>query len=335
MTKPLMKLTGIALVAAAAQTAMAGPLDRSVVAKDATWVVHVDVEAGLGSTVGRFALANRDKLQMADLERVKAETGIDPFGDIKGVTVYGLSCDAHDGVAVIFTTPAVDGLIQKLKGKEKSFDTIKEGPYTIYSWSEQGENRYGLIRPGKGPGDRVVLVAADKARLIEGARIAEGKSPALEKGAAGLLGRSPKGGSIIFAAASQLSGAEAMPFEKMKGLLLDIGEGEGQMYADLTVEPQQAADANDLLGILQGSMAFVRMAARNDPEMGELAKLADGLSFAAKDGQVTAHLRVKTDDIVHALTEMNGKEGGKVRKDRRAAPAEKPAKNEDDDGDKR
>src|ERR1043165_9078392 len=71
--------------------AVAGPINMNWVAPDAAWIVHIDVDAVRGSTIGKFIIANWDKEDEAELAAVKAKIGIDPVHDLKGVTVFGKS----------------------------------------------------------------------------------------------------------------------------------------------------------------------------------------------------------------------------------------------------
>src|SRR5437763_1617142 len=92
----------------------AGPLDRAVVDRDATWMFHVDVEAGLSSTLGGLAKEKIAEEGARPGEDLIKKFGVDPLKDIKGLTMYGFKAGEDDGVAVIETTAAVDTLGTRL-----------------------------------------------------------------------------------------------------------------------------------------------------------------------------------------------------------------------------
>lgn len=329
MNRSVLVLSGLTLFAAAA--ADAGPLNRAWVAKDAQWVVHLDAEAAMGSTAGRFAMANKADLDLSHLDRFKEQTGIDPFSDIKGLTVYGHSADPQSGIAVISTTSAVDGLVERMQAKDKSLQKLTEGKYTLFTWSEHGEPRFGQIRRGQAEGDRVVLVAADKSVLLAGIRVMDGDAASLpvdpKPAAPGqdLMSASPKAGSIFFAIATNLDSAQAMPFAKAKGVVVDIGEADAQLFADLTVIPRDSENVTDLMQVMQGAVAMVRMAAAGEPQLAELSKIAQGIAFDSDGKQITASLRYSTDGLLKSLIAFRNSQ-----RESREKPTSRPVGNNAD-----
>jgi len=329
MKTSILALTGIAATGIWAAGAAAEPLNKAWIAADATWVVHVDAEAALGSTMGRFLVANRDELGLHDLERIKRETGLDPLVDIRGVTVYGSGLDAKDGVAVISTTAAAEAMIEKLRASEPGFTQLTEGKYTIFSWTEHNMPRFAQVRKGKTESDRVVLVAGDKARLLAGIRVMDGGEAPVVRDPSGLMARSPKPGSIFFAIASDLGSAEAMPFSRAKGLVVDMGEADAEVFAEVTVVPKETEDLTNLMQVMQGSVAMVRMMAQSDPKLAELSKIAQGLSFDTDGRQISANLRYGTDKLMQSLVALkNAQNGGGAGR----APATKTGNNQDEPG---
>lgn len=307
MNRALTGLTGL-IVIAGGTCALAGPLNKAVVAKNAQWIVHVDAEACMASTIGRFITEHRAELDLADLDRVKQETGIDPLSDIKGVTVYGTGPDEHDGVAIVYTTAAVDAMVKKLTEKEESFKAITVGGYTLYSWTENGTSRFAQVRPD-GAG-RIVIVAADKDRLLAGIGVLEGKAEALTKAPTGLGAAAPRAGSIIFASATHLPDAEAMPFQHAEAFTLDAGESGQELYADMRVTAKSSEEAANMSQVARGGIALVKMGLGGDPEYREALQLLDGLTVVCDQKDVIGNIRVPSSKVGAALTAL-GQQIGK------------------------
>ena len=98
-------------------TATASPLKKDRVAADANWLIHVDVERLLNSTIGRFLLEHAEELDidLDDLDKMKREVGVDPRTDLKGVTLYGTGDEpGEDAIIVAVTTDRVDEAIERL-----------------------------------------------------------------------------------------------------------------------------------------------------------------------------------------------------------------------------
>jgi hypothetical protein len=321
-------LTAAALVLTA--PAFAGPLNKNVVAADAQWVIHVDTEAFFNSTCGRFVANCPDPEMRRGLDDFKAQSGIDPFTDIKGVTIYGSSGNPEEGVLIVETTDAVDGIADRLKDKEKSFKVVTESGATIYTWTEHGETRMALIHAGKGPHDRLVVAAADKDRLLAAAALVDGTGRNLSGASGSLLARTPKPGSILFAAGtnlSKLSQAESLCLNRAEALALDAGESDNQLFADLVVVPKDPADANNIMKLMQGAVAFSAMATQGDAEWRDVASVLQGITFDLEDNRITAHLRCSSDLLLRAMNQAE-----KAHKSENSQHKTKPAaKNHDDD----
>lgn len=306
--------------------ATAGPLNKSRVPADATWVVHVDLEAGLASSLGAWLKNNDDPEYRQGLAKFTQETGLDPLKDVLGVTVYGAAADGSDGVALIEASAAVDQIIEHARRKGKTFEEITEGRLTLYTWKEHGSARYATIRPGAEDNERFVVVAADKARVLAGVELLGGKADSLANTTEGLLARSPAPGSIIFAAGVNLTGAKAMPFQEADGFVVDIGQHEEEVFAELVVAPK-GDSATELMQLMQGAVATGVMFTKNEPGMGEVVKLLRSVNFAAEDGLMTARLRCRKDHLIGALSQVKTYlEGRSENAGARVTPA---ANNED------
>src|SRR4051812_25505915 len=234
--------------------AVAGPLNRKWVAPDAAWVVHVDVEAVRGSTLYSFVNEHRAGLDLSGLEQFKTETGLDPCKDIKGVTVYGSAPGPEECVAVVETTAAIDGALEKLLQREKSLTKSTEDGYTIYKWTEGEQTKYGYIRPGAGPEDRIVLAAPAKDRLL--AAIRQIESPAEGKSAA--LATMPRTGSMLFVSGAGLGKLRdpecSMILQKMEAVRVDLGEAAGDVYAELAITTPTSEDATNMRQTAEGAI---------------------------------------------------------------------------------
>lgn len=270
-----------------AVSAGAGPLNSAWVPADASWVVHVDVEAGVGSTVGRFLVQERGVWGPNQCEAFRARTGIDPARDIRGVTIYGPTCDETHAVAIIDGTSATDTFLEKLRAEEKSFERIAGEKHTLDTWMEHGSARYGFVRK---EGDRrLIMVSRDRSKLEEAITLAEGGAKTGESPA---LAMRPREGSFLFVAAlgvgAAADGGKAVVVRKMQDLRLDVGEAGGALYGDMVVTTATPQEAKDVLQMLEGAAAMGRMMAQSRPELEELVEVSRSVSLSASDSSVRA-----------------------------------------------
>jgi hypothetical protein len=308
---------GAAAVATlAARLALGGPLDQGVVDKDAKWLVHVDVEAGLSSTCGRYLLEEIRKSPEKVIEQATALTGLDPTKDVKGLTIYGFKPgEDNDGVVVAITSTAADQLPEKLKGaKLEGFEAIVKNGVKCYSWTSDEHTWYLAVRRGAGGEDRVVVVASDEDALDHGLAVLGGDRASLKAVRDGAANEpmltSPSKGSIVFVAVKGLGDCPKFKANLVKDartLVIDAGEDAGEKgkesYARASMSVGDEQRAASLQQMVQGMVAFASMMARDNgaPEAADsLARIKVGTEGA----NVTASIRESSEGVVKRLKQL-------------------------------
>lgn len=324
MKRALLPLLALTLPAAG------GPLPTSYIPADAQWVVHLDIEKGLKSSVGSYITGHLDEFDFDGLDAVRAKTGINPLVDLKDVTIFGSSADPDEGVAIIHTTGAVDAFLEKARKEESTFTQITHGAYTLDTWTEGTTKRYGFVQ-SRGENERLILVAQNADRLA--AAIARTEAGAPKADNADLLKQPPKNSSVLFVAArglgSMASDPKTVMLQQAEGLLLDCGEEEGFLYANMAVTTRNPQDAKDLLAAMNGCVALARMGARRDPELSALLEATNGLSLSAEASTVRGQIRYESAKAIDILKDAaakhrQSKEPKEVKPAADRAPTERP-----------
>lgn len=286
-----------ALISAAALAlpsgALAKPFDPRVVPPGAFWVVHVDVEATLASTLGRFALEQGGDHLQHEFAKLKAELGIDPTRDIKGVTVYGVSEHDDDGVAVITTTAAADRALAMAIARGEHESHIIEGA-TLHRFDDDAGF---VVLPGAHPEERIVIAGEDNERVAAALRHlkAPGQGIDLAKSA---ITRGPGENSFVFFHASKIAkGLDVEPLsvvmQRMEGVRVDVGERQGRIVAEVDVLSATNEDAQNISQMVQGLLAMARFAGGQDPQTAPFVDLLNGFTQTI-DGR-TISLRLSVD----------------------------------------
>ncbi|HYE63216.1 MAG TPA: hypothetical protein VD997_14570 [Phycisphaerales bacterium] len=304
----LVGAAGCAGLLCTALPVLAGPLNRALVDRDASWLVHVDAEAAQRSSLHAFMLRRLDESDKAKLEECRKRFGITP-ADIKGLTVYGFSV-AEDGVAVITTTGKADELAVKLPtaGLE-DFKTRVEGAVHYFSFKHEGQTFHAAVRPSGAPDERLVLIAGTAGALEKGLKVAAGLAPSLsgEVQANNLLATAePDRASIVFVVARDMANdpqAKANFLRNAKGVVVDIGEtGEGarEVYANLTLTATNAKVAEELRQTCQGMIALGTMLARENKADGIVESL-QGVKVVLDGDKLSVTGREKSDAVLTKL----------------------------------
>jgi hypothetical protein len=177
----------------------------------------------------------------------------------------------------------------------------------LHSFEQDDETMFFAVQPA---GDeRVVFIARDLNRLVTGMNVADGKSPSLASAPKSeAASAAPGSGSVFFAAIDNMSWIHAgkndpaaTMLRNSQGFTIDLGEADGEDYADLSLLVGSADDATNVVDMLKGFMAMGRIFASQEPELAELGRMINSVSVDAKGNRVRAKIRQDTDNLLHAL----------------------------------
>jgi hypothetical protein len=332
-----------------ARLAWAGPLDTAVVDKDATWMFHLDVEAGMVSTCGRFATDEMKKDPGA--KEITAKFGLDPTKDVKSLTVYGFKPGEDDGLAVLVATAAVDGLAEKVEAEGvKDFQKSVRGDVTHVSWKSEDREWHVAIKP-RGE-DRVVVFASTAKVLEQGLAIVNGEGSSLktvDPATVEPMLQKPSKGSILFVAARGLADCEkfkATLFKEARSLVIDVGEdatgaqGAKETFAKISVDTGKQQMATNMQQMVQGWIAMGSMLA-GDKDLKGVPECLQGINVAAEGTSLVINARANSEQLLGQLKSLSavidsGKDGhtgllikqskSEKEKDGKAPEKKEPAK---------
>lgn len=311
MTRSVPALSCIAVLVSA--PAWAGPLEPRLVAADATWVIHVDVESAFASSLGRMALA--DPEIAAGLAEARAKLGLDAR-DIKGITLWGAKSEGEDAVVVVHATAAVDDVVAKVRG-EKGFEVGDADGYEVMSWTHEGKTAYGHVRRTRHGDDRIVFITHRRADLVRSLCVADGEEASAASPDA-IIRDQPGPGVIVFVAVPELAAvapdgmaALAPPIlGKVVGMRFEAGERDATLFAQGTVTTATSEDAMTVCQAAQGGIALCKLLASGEPEGAELAKLADAVQVSATERTVTFRISGSAADVARAIEKARARKHG-------------------------
>ena len=292
----------------AGSAALAGPLNKAWVAADAKWVVHVDVEAAMGSTIGKCVVEHQSELNLEPLNQFNKYTGLDAFKDIKGITLYSQSIEADGGVVVVVGTAKIEESVNRLAAQDKTMHKVEMDGRVVYRWSENKVEKFGCLRT-TGEGERMLIVCGTQPELDSALAVVEGKVETAAKVAEGSLSATPRGGSMVFVAVRGLDeGGTRTKGPKIlrtaREFNADIGEDSEGLYGDMKLKAATAKDAKTTADYLQGMLAVGKMMVGGDPETKQLSELMDSVSFAANESELSAKFRVKHEQLTALVEEV-------------------------------
>jgi len=289
--------------------AWAGPLQRSQVAGDAVWFLHLDVDKLKTTEVGKFILGELEKPDAAGkIAAVQAMFNFDPRKNLKGATLYSRGAAPEDAVLLLqgeFDNTRLTSLIKL----DSDYQGTLHGSYTIHSWVDKGKkakggsgrtfgaiHTNGLVIVGQ-KGDRIgealdvldgTLAKTDSTKLL----------PALGAAAESC---------IVVGEALQLDLGKFAPnaeiLKHFKGMTLLARETPDTVAVDLTVEAENEDAARNLEAMTKGMLAWVAF-------QGDKAgknKILQGLSISQKGSSVAAALKISPANLMEMVKDNSGK----------------------------
>jgi hypothetical protein len=274
---------------------LAGPLNPAWVAADATWVVHIDIEAVMASSLGTF-LADPPASLRAKFDEVKSEIGLDPLKDVRSITVYGASEKPEEGMVIIASSPAVDGVLERLK-TAGHYERVEDHGVVFHTWNEGGHTRYATVREGSAS-TRILFLADTRAQMEAGLSVVDGTSPHRAAGEP-----APAPGSMVFAHGKSLpeklrEQCATNLIKLVEGLRVDVGESAGQLYANVTLVANSEENVAALKQSVQSVLAVVRLGSQGNPD---LARICKSINLTSQGRDVGVGLTCAVADAVREL----------------------------------
>ena len=305
-------ITGAMVLGLLCSAAMGGGLNTEQVAGDAQWVAHVDVAALLKSGIAQFLLAEAEKKNsfLEGIVKVRETLGFDPLQDVRGITLYGQKVGDKSGVVVLDATAQQDKLLALLLANE-TYKNIEYGDFAIHQWTDQpkgdaaldedavARTRFGCFY------DEKTIVIGSSLDLLKGAiDVLAGDRDSLAK-TKGLrmLPETVKGGFLVAAAEGIVlpDGAQkpqAAVFRNVTDAAVQIGEDEGQMFADVTMATPTDQKAAQLRTIVQGFVALGQMILQ---EREDLPALGEQVEVGGRGNLVQIAASVPTESAIEMV----------------------------------
>ncbi len=282
----------LVLSGALVSSAVAGPLDRSLVSADASWVAHVDVEAFAGSEIAKVMLDAGLSEQLAEM---KAEVGIDLLKDALGITIYGAGGDPKEGTILISATGNIDAVLAGLSEEADEYEQVTVNGQAFDSWAFEDGRMYSFTQK---QGEKRLVVAAEDLDSVQSAlKVVNGESSNLTNGKGeGRLVTSPGESAWVYVTSNDLGSLPLPPeaqmmTEGMRGFSLELGETAAkEIKIALSVVNATVEAATELQGMLNMGLGMARGQAGTDPETAEALKMLDSLKISTDGAKLSISL---------------------------------------------
>jgi len=286
-----MRIGGLAaaILLGLATLGQAAPLNPEVVAGDAKWVAHLDVDAMRESIVVQKAYqyfveeSPIGKAAVTMLDVSPALIGMDPRKDLHGITLYGSQIGKHKGVLIVFAEADRNLLTERVK-KARGYESSTHGSYELHSWTHK--DRRGE-RPVTGAfyKDKVMVFSGSEAEVKAALDVMDGNKPGLT---CKVLAAKAPAGTPVLARVVGIAKAETPGKSKLakeiESVGIVMGENEGRSFLHVKVVAKSAEIAKQMGRGAEGVRALGILHAIEHPKD---KQLVEGMKVNVADKTVT------------------------------------------------
>jgi hypothetical protein len=295
----------------------AGPLGdelrRERLPADVDFVVHLDVEGfkqtELWKQVQAASGEHGFETHIEDLAEFKTRYGIDPFTDVRAVTLYKVKNEEDPTVVLFSTTTKVDEALRAFQ-KEPGYARIVDSGIELHTWPNEDDGKEekvcAYLHVGK-QDERVVVLASNVASAVRAAKVLRGESPNHAQSGS-LLTLAPARGSFLYLAAAQIPHLDeftpaSQVFGLAQGIQVDLGEAGGFLRAHMGVTTRSPEDALNISNVINGLVSLVRLAGS---EAGEALELLTGLRLNTRGSEVLVDFEFGVNRLLEILKAADG-----------------------------
>ncbi len=240
-------------------TLRAAPVDLKQVDGNAKWVVHVDLDAGRGSTVlmnaYQFLLEKHPEAEII-LAKVREDGKFDP-GDLHGITFYGDQFQKEQGVAIVNAKVDEQVLLEKVKNAlDHRVSTY--GKHELHTWTHAKGSRHERSMTGTFFKPDLLVFGSSADQVMAALDVLDGTKPNVADQTASLAGAIPDG-TVVFVGARDLTALNLPPHlplahvaKQVDSLVLTLGENAGKASLQATLNVQQPDVAELLKSVVEG-----------------------------------------------------------------------------------
>lgn len=291
------------------------PLDRSLIAADARWIAHVEIERFVQGRIFELLQEHEADFDVngGDWQEVRDTLGFDPLEEIRSVTVVGLPRSEESAVAMIRGSSAVEDAMGRLEEHLSRRDLEVDG-YDITRWSETGGDPvHTYLARRAGSDERLLLAASHPADLAEAISALRGDSDSLADVSDGLDTTLDSDAYVLVSVSGTLAqwadGEEASQIGRIvEKARVQLAERDGRIVLDAAIDAKNSEKVRQVTAILQGLLAFASLASAAEPELAEVMPLLDNLKFSSDGRRLSLHFEEDIDTLVQMAEGQRGGE---------------------------
>ena len=294
----------IGCILSASVAGFAEPVQRTAITRDATWALHLDVDALRSTAVGKHVLTELEKPEeQAKFFAYQMFLSFDPRKSLHGITLYGTTANPNDSVALIYADfdPAH---LTRLAEMAEDHKATTNGQHVIHSWidAKRREKEGGEPRSYAAIHTKAVLFGQEEQRVAETLNALEGRNAGLNPGV--LFPNSTAGAGVPIlqggAVKIEMQGAEphAAVFRQAKAMSLNVAEMDGKIVGTLNLDAVNEEVSKHMATVARGLVSLLAL----QTDKPETVQFARSLSVVEEGARTVIKVSLSSDEVVKAMT---------------------------------
>ena len=310
------KTLALLLLAAPLANLQAAKINPAQVPADSRWVLHVDLDAFKGTTLGKHVLNEIDAKAKKQLQAFEGIFGINLENGLHGATAFG-NGEKDKGVLLIHADADKEKLLNFAILNDK-YEKSTHGKHEIHSLPDDKKpgkrNFFCFYNNGTvvaGPGADLVTRSVD---VLDG----EASSLTLNEDLRALGKFVPTPVALGYGDFSTLlkhnKDPKAEILKKVSSIGLAIGEQDGVFKSATGLAASDEESATQVENLIRGIVALGALTGAENPEV---AKLANAVKVKREANFVTLRFEMNSQELIALLETLDKKKKGKAKKSKK------------------
>jgi len=287
----------LAVVSSFVSSSPAEPLDLKQIPVDATWVVHVDVDAVWKMTLVKQGWQKMLETRQEAEERLKelrGQIGLDITKDVHGVTAYGWGPGA-DKAVVILHAKVDKKLLLGMMTKAPDYKVASHASHRIHTWTAPQRQGPRTVAATFFKAEAVVLASSpDQLKVALDTLSRKGPGVSISP----LAGKVPQAAALLVRVGglseADLPGRMQM-LRQIDSAQFVVGEKKGNVFVRAEVVMANEEVVGQVKTLIDGGLAMAKQASADNEQA---KKLLDALKVKVDSETLTISLSLPADEIL-------------------------------------
>ena len=267
MRKIIILIVAILIIVVFSLELKADSIQKSIIAADAKWVVHIDMKKFTSTKLYELFMNDESTVKIRKkTDKFFKKLNFDPLKDIMGVTAYGAEKDEENTV-VCFSGNIDKAHILGLFDEEADHQEISYGKYIIYRW---GHDDFGVF-----VSDSLGLFSENEEAIKTALDVIDGKKENISSSPMMKYVKEIPSDAFLMAVVDDISSLagkhdKAVMLKKAGMASFAIMEKKGDVALDLKFTTGSPEDAKNVEQMIKGLVAFGNLQLKEEKDVLEL-----------------------------------------------------------------